>query len=356
MSETNTNQRIAFITGITGQDGSYLAELLLAKGYFVHGLIRRSSTINTARIEHLFYSPSLKLHYGYMTDGACLYKILSEIKTVHNGMQRLEIYNLAAQSHVKISFEMPEYTADTDAFGTLKLLEAVRNNQLDDVTRFYKASTSELYGKVQEMPQRETTPFYPRSPYAVWKLYAYWIVKNYREAYGMHASNGILFNHGGVRRGHNFVERKITLGLGKILRGETDRLILGNIDSQRDLGSAQDYVEGMWLMLQQDTPDDYVLATGETHSVREMVELAFSMAGIQIKWRGTGSNEVGYDEVTGKDFIFIDPKYYRPTEVDVLWGDASKAAQVLGWRPRTSFQQLIADMVQQDTQTVHKII
>jgi GDPmannose 4,6-dehydratase len=271
-------------------------------------------------------------------------------------MERLEIYNLAAQSHVKISFEMPEYTADTDAFGTLKLLEALRNNELGSVARFYQASTSELYGKVQEMPQRETTPFYPRSPYAVGKLYAYWIVKNYREAYGMHASNGILFNHGGVRRGHNFVERKITLGLGKILRGETDRLIMGNIDSQRDLGSAQDYVEGMWLMLQQDAPGDYVLATGETHSVREMIELAFGMANIRIKWRGTGSDEVGYDEVTGKDLIFIDPKYYRPTEVDVLWGDASKAARVLGWRPRTSFKQLIADMVQQDTQIVYTII
>jgi GDPmannose 4,6-dehydratase len=353
---TQSNHRIAFITGITGQDGSYLTELLLSKDYLVHGLIRRSSTINTMRIEHLFHNPALKLHYGDMTDGACLYKILSHIKTTHTSMQRLEIYNLAAQSHVKISFEMPEYTADTDAFGTLKLLEAVRNNQLDAVTRFYQASTSELYGKVQEMPQRETTPFYPRSPYAVGKLYAYWIVKNYREAYGMHASNGILFNHGGVRRGHNFVERKITLGLGKILRGETDRLVLGNIDSQRDLGSAQDYVEGMWLMLQQDAPDDYVLATGETHSVREMIELAFGMANIKLKWRGAGSNEVGYDEATGKDLIFIDPKYYRPTEVDVLWGDASKAAQVLGWRPRTSFQQLIADMVQQDTQVMYKVI
>jgi GDPmannose 4,6-dehydratase len=357
MTHNNQNYpNVAFITGITGQDGSYLAELLLAKGYLVHGLIRRSSTINTARIEHLFHSPALKLHYGDMTDGACLYKILNAIKTAHPTMERLEIYNLAAQSHVKISFEMPEYTADTDAFGTLKLLEAIRNNELGSVARFYQASTSELYGKVQEMPQRETTPFYPRSPYAVGKLYAYWIVKNYREAYGMHASNGILFNHGGVRRGHNFVERKITLGLGKILRGETDRLTLGNIDSQRDLGSAQDYVEGMWLMLQQDAPDDYVLATGETHSVREMIELAFGMANIRLKWRGAGADEVGYDEATGKDLIFIDPKYYRPTEVDVLWGDASKAARVLGWRPRTSFKQLIADMVQQDTQVVYKII
>ena len=350
------HSRVAFITGITGQDGSYLAELLLGKDYFVHGLIRRSSTINTARIEHLFHNPALKLHYGDMTDGACLYKILNHIKTAHPNMERLEIYNLAAQSHVKISFEMPEYTADTDAFGTLKLLESIRNNDLDAVSRFYQASTSELYGQVQEMPQSETTPFYPRSPYAVAKIYAYWIVKNYREAYGMHASNGILFNHGGVRRGHNFVERKITLGLGKILRGETDRLVMGNIDSRRDLGSAQDYVEGMWLMLQQDEPDDYVLATGETHSVREMIELAFRIAYIKISWRGTGADEVGYDEVTGKDMIFIDPKYYRPTEVDVLWGDASKAERVLGWRTRTSFEQLIADMVRQDTQTVYTII
>lgn len=353
---TMTNNRVAFITGITGQDGSYLAELLLQKDYKVHGLIRRSSTINTSRIEHLFHHPSLKLHYGDMTDGACLYKILNHIKTTHVAMDRLEIYNLAAQSHVKISFEMPEYTADTDAFGTLKLLEAVRNNDLDSMTRFYQASTSELYGKVQEMPQRETTPFYPRSPYAVGKLYAYWIVKNYREAYGMHASNGILFNHGGVRRGHNFVERKITLGLGKILRGETDRLIMGNIDSKRDLGNAKDYVEGMWLMLQQDAPDDYVLATGETHSIREMIELAFSMANIRLRWRGTGADEVGYDEITGRDLIFIDPKYYRPTEVDVLWGDASKAQRVLGWRPQTSFRQLIAEMVQQDTQVVYSVI
>jgi GDPmannose 4,6-dehydratase len=347
--------KVAFITGITGQDGSYLTELLLSKNYLVHGLIRRSSTMNTSRIEHMFHNPALKLHYGDMTDSACLYKIMNHIKTTY-ALDRLEIYNLAAQSHVKISFEMPEYTADTDAFGTLKLLESIRNNQLEAVARFYQASTSELYGKVQEMPQRETTPFYPRSPYAVAKLYSYWIVKNYREAYGMHASNGILFNHGGVRRGHNFVERKITLGLGKILRGETDRLVMGNIDSERDLGSAQDYVEGMWLMLQQDTPDDYVLATGETHSVREMIELAFSMANIRLKWRGTGADEVGYDEATNKDMIFIDPKYYRPTEVDVLWGDASKAARVLGWRPRTSFQQLIAEMVQQDTQTIYKLI
>ena len=356
LSVMTTNNRVAFITGITGQDGSYLAELLLQKDYKVHGLIRRSSTMNTSRIEHLFHHPALKLHYGDMTDGACLYKILNHIKTTHASMDRLEIYNLAAQSHVKISFEMPEYTADTDAFGTLKLLEAVRNNDLDSMTRFYQASTSELYGKVQEMPQRETTPFYPRSPYAVGKLYAYWIVKNYREAYGMHASNGILFNHGGVRRGHNFVERKITLGLGKILRGETDRLVMGNIDSKRDLGNAKDYVEGMWLMLQQDTPDDYVLATGETHSIREMIELAFSMANIRLRWRGSGADEVGYDETTGRDLVFIDPKYYRPTEVDVLWGDASKAQRVLGWRPQTTFRQLIGEMVQQDTQVVYSVI
>ena len=343
------SNRVAFITGITGQDGSYLADLLLGKGYLVHGLIRRSSTINTSRIEHLIRNPALMLHYGDITDGACIYKILNQIKILHHTMERLEIYNLAAQSHVKISFEMPEYTVDTDAFGTLKILEAIQNNELGAVTRFYQASTSELFGKVQEIPQNETTPFYPRSPYAVGKLFAYWIVKNYREAYGLHASNGILFNHGGVRRSHNFVERKITLGLGKILRGETDRLVMGNIDSQRDLGNAEDYVEGMWLMLQQDVPDDYVLATGETHSVREMIELVFSMGGFRIKWRGAGVNEVGYDEITGKDLIFIDSKYYRPTEVDVLLGDASKANRILGWYPRTSFNKLIADMVRQDT-------
>ena len=344
--------RIAFITGITGQDGSYLAELLLSKNYIVHGLIRRSSTINTMRIEHIFNDKNLKLHYGDITDSSCLQKILNLIKNTYSNMERLEIYNLAAQSHVKVSFEMPEYTADTDAFGTLKLLEAIRNNNLERIARFYQASTSELYGKVQETPQSETTPFYPRSPYAVAKLYAYWIVKNYREAYGIFACNGILFNHGGVRRGHNFVERKITLGLGKILRGETDRLVMGNIDSMRDLGNAEDYVEGMWRMLQVDEPDDYVLSTDETHSVREMIEVAFGMRGFDIKWEGCGINEIGYNAKTGQALIFIDEKYYRPTEVEVLHGDSTKARNILGWEPKTSFKTLIEMMVNYDTTSV----
>jgi len=260
--------KVAFITGVTGQDGSYLSELLLEKGYKVHGLIRRASIINTNRIEHIFSNKNLILHYGDLTDGASLYKILNNIKNLYPRMERLEVYNLAAQSHVKISFEMPEYTADTDAFGTLKLLEAIMNNNLKDITRFYQASTSELYGLVQEIPQKETTPFYPRSPYGVAKLYAYWIVKNYRESYGLFASNGILFNHEGPRRGHNFVTRKITLGLSKILKGETDKLVMGNLDSLRDWGNAKDYVEGMWKILQHDTPEDFVLATGEIHSIK----------------------------------------------------------------------------------------
>ena len=348
--------RIAFITGITGQDGSYLAELLLSKNYIVHGLIRRSSTINTMRIEHIFNDKNLKLHYGDITDSSCLQKILNLIKNTYSNMERLEIYNLAAQSHVKVSFEMPEYTADTDAFGTLKLLEAIRNNNLERIARFYQASTSELYGKVHETPQSETTPFYPRSPYAVAKLYAYWIVKNYREAYGIFACNGILFNHGGVRRGHNFVERKITLGLGKILRGETDRLVMGNIDSMRDLGDAEDYVEGMWRMLQADEPDDYVLSTDETHSVREMIEVAFGMRGFDIKWEGCGINEIGYNAKTGQALIFIDEKYYRPTEVEVLHGDSTKARNILGWEPKTSFKTLIEMMVNHDTTAVIRFV
>ena len=356
---TSTNvlkTRVAFITGITGQDGSYLAELLLSKNYIVHGLIRRSSTINTMRIEHIFNDKNLKLHYGDITDSSCLQKILNLIKNTYSNMERLEIYNLAAQSHVKVSFEMPEYTADTDAFGTLKLLEAIRNNNLERIARFYQASTSELYGKVQETPQSETTPFYPRSPYAVAKLYAYWIVKNYREAYGIFACNGILFNHGGVRRGHNFVERKITLGLGKILRGETDRLVMGNIDSMRDLGNAEDYVEGMWRMLQADEPDDYVLSTDETHSIREMIEVAFGMRGFDIKWEGCGINEIGYNAKTGQALIFIDEKYYRPTEVEVLHGDSTKARNILGWEPKTSFKTLIEMMVNHDTTAVIRFV
>ena len=343
-----TSKKIAFITGITGQDGSYLAELLLEKGYIVHGLVRRSSTFNTSRIEHIFNHSNLKLHYGDVTDGTCLFMCLSNIKKLYPYMARLEIYNLAAQSHVKISFEMPEYTANADAFGTLKLLEAVRTNNLENITRFYQASTSELYGKVQETPQTETTPFYPRSPYGVAKLYAYWIVKNYREAYNMFACNGILFNHGGVRRGHNFVERKITLGLSKILKGETDRLVMGNLDSLRDIGSAMDYVEGMWRMLQRDKPDDYVLATGKMYSIRQLIEIAFGFKGFNIKWKGEGVDEIGYDMNTGKELIFIDKKYFRPTEVDLLLGNPEKAKKLLGWEAKTSIYELLKEMVDND--------
>lgn len=339
--------KVSLITGISGQDGSYLAELLLEKKYIVHGIIRRSSSINTYRIDHIF--DQLHIHYGDMTDGACLFKILNTIRNTYPDMERLEIYNLAAQSHVQISFEIPEYTTDTDAFGVLKLLEAVRNNNLINITRFYQASTSELFGKVQETPQTETTPFYPRSPYAIAKLYAYWMVKNYREAYNLFACNGILFNHGGIRRGHNFVERKITIGLGKIIRGEDTCLRLGNIDAQRDIGNAKDYVYGMWLMLQHTNADDYILSTNETHSVREMVEYAFSIKGFDIKWRGERENEVGYDTHTGRELIFIDSKYYRPTEVDLLLGNSTKAITLLGWKSNTSFHELIEMMVENDS-------
>ncbi len=340
--------KIAFITGITGQDGSYLSELLLEKGYKVHGLIRRASLINTNRIDHIFSNKNLILHYGDMTDGASLYKVLNDIKNLYPNMDRLEIYNLAAQSHVKISFEMPEYTADTDAFGTLKLLEAIINNNLKDITRFYQASTSELYGLVQEVPQKETTPFYPRSPYGVAKLYAFWIVKNYRESYGIFACNGILFNHEGERRGHNFVTRKITLGLAKILKRETDKLVMGNLDSLRDWGNAKDYVEGMWRILQHDTPEDFVLATGEMHSIKEFIEEAFRIKGFDIKWKGEGIDEIGYDEKTGRELVFVDPKYFRPAEVSQLLGDSTKAKKLLGWTPKTTFKELVREMVEYD--------
>ena len=340
--------KVAFITGITGQDGSYLSELLLDKGYKVHGLIRRASIINTNRIDHIFSNKNLILHYGDMTDGASLYKILNDIKNLYTNMDRLEIYNLAAQSHVKISFEMPEYTADTDAFGTLKLLEAIINNNLKDITRFYQASTSEVYGLVQEVPQKETTPFYPRSPYGVAKLYAYWIVKNYRESYGLFACNGILFNHEGVRRGHNFVTRKITLGLNKILKGKMNKLIMGNLDSLRDWGNAKDYVEGMWRILQHDTPEDFVLATGEMHSIKEFIEEAFKLKGFDIKWRGEGVDEIGYDVISGKELVFVDAKYFRPAEVSQLLGDPTKAKTLLGWEPKTTFKELVREMVEND--------
>jgi len=342
------HKKVAFITGITGQDGSYLAELLLDKEYIVHGLIRRSSSINTGRIEHIFTNKNLILHYGDLTDSSCLVSILANIKNKYSSMNRLEIYNLAAQSHVKVSFEMPEYTADTDAFGTLKILEAIRINHLESVARFYQASTSELYGLVQEIPQNETTPFYPRSPYGVAKLYGYWIVKNYRESYGIYACNGILFNHESERRGHNFVTRKITIGLGKILRGETDRLVMGNIDSQRDWGHAKDYVEGMWRILQQDIADDFVLATGKMYSVRKFIETAFALKGINIAWRGNGVDEVGYDINTRKEYIFIDAKYFRPAEVELLIGDPTKAKKVLGWEPKIEFEELVERMINND--------
>jgi GDPmannose 4,6-dehydratase len=338
--------KVAFITGITGQDGSYLAELLLEKNYIVYGIIRRSSFINTSRIDHLFNNNNLILKYGDMSDSTCFVNILNEIKSKYSDI--IEIYNLAAQSHVKVSFELPEYTAMTDSIGTLKLLEAIKSLDMIKQVKFYQASTSELYGKVLEIPQKETTPFYPRSPYGVAKLYAYWIVKNYREAYNMFACNGILFNHEGPRRGHNFVTRKITLGLSKILSGKQDKLIMGNLDSRRDWGNAKDYVKGMWLMLQNSKPDDYVLATGETHTIREFIEKAFKLRGFNIKWKGVGCSEIGYDEYTGRELIFVDPKYYRPTEVDILLGDPTKAYNELGWKSETSFDELVKLMVEHD--------
>ncbi|CUA86826.1 GDP-mannose 4,6-dehydratase [Chelatococcus sambhunathii] len=342
---SNLSKR-ALITGVTGQDGAYLAELLLAKGYRVWGVKRRSSSFNTARVDHLYQDvhegdPRFRMIYGDMTDATNLIRIVQEI-------QPDEIYNLAAQSHVQVSFETPEYTANADAIGTLRLLEAIRLLKLEGKTRFYQASTSELYGKVQETPQRETTPFYPRSPYAAAKLYAYWITVNYREAYGMHASNGILFNHESPIRGETFVTRKITRAVAAIECGLQEALYLGNLDAKRDWGHARDYVEGMWRIVQQDTPDDYVLATGETHSVREFVELAFAEVGRTIAWRGEGVDEVGIDEASGKTLVRIDPRYFRPTEVDLLLGDPSKAREKLGWQHRISFRELVKEMVESD--------
>ena len=327
--------KTALITGITGQDGSYLAELLLEKGYEVHGIIRRASQINTQRIDHLYQN--VKLHYGDLTDSTNIVRVIQKV-------QPDEIYNLGAQSHVKVSFEMPEYTADVDAVGTLRILEAVRLLGMEERVRIYQASTSELYGLVQEVPQRETTPFYPRSPYGVAKLYGYWITKNYREAYGMYACTGILFNHESPRRGETFVTRKITRALSKISKGEQEVLELGNLNAKRDWGHAKDFVEAMWLMLQQDEPDDYVVATGVQYSVREFVEEAAPYFGMKIAWEGEGLDEVGYDVQTGNKVIVVNPKYFRPAEVETLLGDPTRAKEKLGWEPRTSFKQLVEDM------------
>jgi GDPmannose 4,6-dehydratase len=327
--------KVALITGITGQDGSYLTELLLQKNYQVHGIIRRSSLINTHRIDHVY--DSINLHYGDLTDSTNLVRIIQQV-------QPDEIYNLGAQSHVKVSFEMPEYTGTVDGLGTLRILEAVRLLGMEKKTKIYQASTSELYGLVQEVPQKETTPFYPRSPYGVAKLYGYWIIKNYRESYGLHASSGILFNHESPRRGETFVTRKITRGLSRISTGEQDLLCLGNLNAKRDWGHAKDFVEAMWLMLQQDNPDDYVIATGEQHSVREFVEKAAPYFGMSIAWEGEGLDEVGYDTISGNMVVSVDPKYFRPAEVETLLGDATKAKEKLGWEPKTTFDQLIEDM------------
>jgi len=327
--------KVALITGITGQDGSYLAELLLQKGYEVHGIVRRASLINTHRIDHIYNR--IHLHYGDLTDSTNIVRVIQKV-------QPDEIYNLGAQSHVKVSFEMPEYTADVDGVGTLRVLEAVRLLGMEDRVRIYQASTSELYGLVQETPQSETTPFYPRSPYGVAKLYGFWIVKNYRESYGMHCSSGILFNHESPRRGETFVTRKITQGLSKISVGLQECLYLGNLDAKRDWGHAKDYVEAMWLMLQQDEPEDYVIATGIQYSVREFVEAAAPYFGMKIEWMGEGLSEVGYDWNTKKPVVKVDPKYFRPAEVETLLGDATKAKEKLGWEPKISFKELVEDM------------
>ena len=336
----------ALVTGITGQDGAYLAEYLLQKGYEVHGIKRRASSFNTARVDHLYRDPHemnvrFFMHYGDLTDASNLVRIIQEVRPD-------EIYNLAAQSHVKVSFETPEYTANADALGTLRLLEAIRILKLEQTCRFYQASNSELYGKVREVPQSETTPFYPRSPYAVAKLYAYWITVNYREAYGMYACNGILFNHESPIRGETFVTRKITRGLARIKVGLQDILYIGNLDARRDWGHARDYVEMQWLMLQQDKPEDYVIATGEYYSVREFIEAAARQLGIPLGWQGQGVDEKGVNQETGEVVIAVDSRYFRPTEVDELLGDASKARRNLGWQPRISFEELVAEMVDAD--------
>jgi len=350
--------KVALITGITGQDGSFLAELLIEKGYQVHGIIRRSSSFNTARIEHLYFDEWVRdmrrdrlvnLHYADMTDSSSLIRIIQTA-------QPDEIYNLAAQSHVKVSFDVPEYTAETDAVGTLRLLEAVRILGLEQKTKIYQASTSELYGLVQEVPQRETTPFYPRSPYGVAKLYGYWITRNYRESYNMFAVNGILFNHESERRGETFVTRKITIAVARIAQGIQDKLYLGNLNASRDWGYAKDYVECMWLMLQHDIPEDFVVATGEMHTVREFCTYAFAEAGINLRWEGEGVNEKGIDTATGKVLVEVDPKYFRPAEVEQLLGDPTKAKTLLGWNPRkTSFEELVRLMVRHDMKFVKKL-
>jgi len=351
-------KKVALITGITGQDGSFLAELLLEKGYEVHGILRRSSSFNTGRIEHLYLDewirdmknqPTIQLHYGDMTDSSSIIRIIQML-------QPDEIYNLAAQSHVKVSFEVPEYTADADAVGTLRLLEAVRILGMEGKTRIYQASTSELYGLVQEVPQKETTPFYPRSPYGVAKLYGFWITKNYRESYGMFAVNGILFNHESERRGETFVTRKITLAVARIAQGYQNRLYMGNLDARRDWGYARDYIECMWLMLQYHTPEDFVIATGKMHTVRDFCTLAFREAGIEIRWEGKGVEEKGIDIKTGRVLVEVNPKYFRPAEVEQLLGDPTKAKTLLGWNPeKTSFEELIKIMVEHDMRFVSKL-
>ena len=342
----------ALITGITGQDGSYLAEFLLAKGYEVHGIKRRASSFNTDRIDHLYQDPhesgvKMTLHYGDMTDATNLIRIIQEV-------QPTEIYNLAAQSHVQVSFETAEYTANADALGSLRLLEALRILGLQKTTRIYQASTSEMFGKVQEVPQKETTPFYPRSPYGAAKVYAYWITVNYREAYGMHASNGILFNHESPVRGETFVTRKITRGLARIAGGLDQKLYIGNLNSLRDWGHARDFVEAMWLILQQDEPDDYVIATGKQHSVREFIDAAAGELGMDIEWKGSGLGEVGIDRNTGREIVAVDERYFRPTEVDTLLGDPSKAKKILGWEAKISFADLVKEMVAADDELVKR--
>ena len=351
--------KTALISGITGQDGSYLAEFLLQKGYEVHGILRRSSSFNTGRIEHLYFDEwvrdmkqkrTINLHYGDMTDSSSLIRIIQQV-------QPDEIYNLAAQSHVKVSFDVPEYTAEADAIGTLRMLEAVRILGLEKKTRIYQASTSELFGKVQEVPQKETTPFYPRAPYGVAKQYGFWITKNYRESYGMFAVNGILFNHESERRGETFVTRKISLAAARIAQGEQDKLYLGNLDARRDWGYAKDYVECMWLILQHNVPEDFVIATGEMHTVREFAALAFKEAGIELRWEGEGVDEKGIDVATGKVLVEVDPKYFRPAEVEQLLGDPTKARTLLGWNPRkTSFEELVSIMVRHDMEKVKRMI